>query len=223
MTIQSELAARLLQSIADELEATWRTERSCNTMLARFAGNAALILRIDELTHRFWHLLKRSKWKDFYGGIITNARLPWFVPGRLRQLGPVEKVNSNHPVFADDYAIETFRRYNPEMLPCVDNGFDSILSAAQTELNIEEVALSQAILGRYDDAIETSQRLKDSYRESNVRFVIAIELYRHDQYGDGHASLKTIDPATLTDWSAAQFALGICNRVPWCPYPYPDY
>lgn len=223
MTFQRELAAKLLKSVAEELEATLHTHRSCNTLLARFAGDAALILQFDELTPRFSRLLKRSRWEGFYGGLMTNLGLPWFVPKRMRQLTPLERINSDHPEFNEAFAIETFTKYYPEMLPCLDTGFDSWIHAAKTELAVEEVALSQAILGRYDDAIRTARCLNESHRQNNVRFVIAIEQLRQGSCQNAQSITAALDEGTLTGWGAAQFALGICNRVPWRPYPYPDY
>lgn len=192
-------------------------------MLARYAGNAALLLQFEELARRFERLLARSKWKDFYGGIITNARLPWFVPKRLRQLGPFQEIEKNHPEFTPDFAIATITRYCPQMLPCVERGFDELLSVATTELAVEEVALSQAILGRYSDAVESSSRLTEQDRKENVRFVIAIERYRLAQIDDGQEMHETLNRRTLAGWGGAQFALGICCRLPWNIYPYPDY
>jgi hypothetical protein len=223
MTIQRELAAKLLASVADEQESAFQTDRACNTMLARYAGNAALILRFEELAKRFERLLARSKWKNFFGGIITNVRLPWLVPKRLRQLEPIQEIETKHPVFASEFAVTTITRYYPEFLPCIDRGFDELLSVATTELKVEEIALSQAILGRYSEALETSLRLNEQDRRENVRFVIAIERYRLEQVDNGQEMQETLDRRTLEGWGGAQFALGICNRMPWCIYPYPDY
>jgi hypothetical protein len=168
-------------------------------------------------------LLRQSKWNDFFGGIITNARLPWFVPRRLRQLKPLNELEHEHPIFPEDYAAGLLSKYYPKLRPCIENGFRTALDAAKTELAIEEIALSQAILGLYQDALFTSQRLTETDRANNVRFVIAIEQFRRGQVDEAAGTQTTLLNDTLTGWGGAQFALGICNRVPWCPYPYPDY
>ncbi len=222
MIVQRKLAARLLASVADELETMFNAHRCCNTLLARFAGDATILLGFDELTRRYSLLLKRSKWRGFFGGIITNARLPSFVPKRLRQLTPLDKIETEHPVFPNEYAAEVFRKCYPEMLPCIDDGFDSLLSTASTEFVIEEVALSQAILGLHDDALVTTQWLTERNRKNHVRFVIAIEEYRRDRIDEAQAVQAKFEDGTLAGWGGAQFALGICNRVPWSLYPYPD-
>ncbi len=98
MTIQREMAAKLLSSVADEQESVFQDQSACNTMLARYAGNAALVLRFEELARRFERLLARFKWKDFFGGSITNVRLPWFVPKRLRRLDAIHEIEADHPV-----------------------------------------------------------------------------------------------------------------------------
>lgn len=221
--LQRELASNLLKSVAEELETAFRAHHSCNTMLARYAGDATLILGFNDLTPRFSRLLKQSKREGFYGGVITSKRLPWFVPRRERQLTPIEKINTDHPAFTDDFPVETFAKFYPEMLPCLGSGFDALLDAATTELAIEEIALSQAILGRYNDAINTSSRLKESHRRNNVQFVIGIEQFRLGLFSDFQAFKDRLEDGTLAGWGGAQFALGICNRVPWCPYPFPDY
>ena len=223
MTKQRELASSLLESVADELETTFREHRSCNTMLARYASDVSQALDIPDLTPRFACFLRKSKWKGFFGGMITNARLPWFVPKRMRQLTPIEKINEDYPIFPDDFAAATFTKYYPEMVPCIDQGFDSLLCDANTELAIEEIALSQLLLRQYDDALDTARRLTESHRQNNIRFVSAIEQYRLDRVDDAEAMRESLDDGTLNGWAAAQFAMGICNRVPWCPYPYPDY
>lgn len=223
MTQQRELATTLLGQVADELETTFRKSRSCNTLLVRYASGVSQAIDIPDLTSRFAYLLRKSKWDGFFRGMITNARLPWFVPRRMRQLTPMEKIDEDHPVFTDDFALETFTKYYPEMLPCIENGFDTLLSDVTTELAIEELALSQVILRHYDDGLATAERLTESHRRNNVRFVTAIEQYRNDRLDDAEMMKESLDDGTLSGWGAAQFAMGICNRVPWCPYPYPDY
>lgn len=223
MTRQRELATTLLGSVADELETEFRKHRSCNTMLARYASDVSQALDFPALTLRFAHLLRKSKWQGFFGGIITNARLPWFVPKRMRQLTSIEKINRDYPFFTDDFAVATFTMYNPQMLPCIEHGFDDLLQAAKTELAIEEIALSQALLQRFDDALQTAQRLNEPYRQDNVRFVCAIEQFRLGRVVDAQRMQASLSAGPLQGWYAAQFAMGICNRVPWCPYPYPDY
>jgi hypothetical protein len=223
MTVQRDLAKHLLESVANELDVTLREHCSCNTMLARFAGDATLLLGFEQLTPRYVRMLKRSRWKGFFGGMITNMRLPWFVPRRLRQLTPIEKIETDHPVFPEDYATHIFNKCYSEMLPCITSGFGGLLEMATTELAREEAALSQALLGLYDEAMNTSQCLTDRHRQDNVRFVIAIEHYRHNRIEEAQAIQSTFSDGMLTGWGGAQFALGICNRVPWEPYPYPDY
>ncbi len=156
MTLQRDLAKNLLETVANELDVTFREHRSCNTMLARLAGDATLLLGFEQLSPRFARLLKRSRWNGFFDGMITNIRLPWFVPRRLRQLTPIEKIKTFHPVFPEDYAIHIFNKCYSEMSPCITNGFGGILEMATTELAYEEVALSQALLGLYDEALNTS-------------------------------------------------------------------
>jgi hypothetical protein len=223
MTKQRELATTLLDLVAGELETTFRQNRSCNTLLARYASDVSQALDLPDLTSRFAKLLRKSKWEGFFGGMITNARLPWFVPKRMRQLTSIEKINEDYPLFCDDFASETFTKYYPEMLPCIVNGFDSLLGDASTEVAIEEIALSQVLLRQYDDGLATARRLTESHRRNNVRFVTAIEQYRFDRIDDAEAMKESLDDGTLSGWGAAQFAMGVCNRVPWCPYPYPDY
>lgn len=223
MTIQRELAKNLLTNVANELDELFAIKHYCNTSLARLAGDAAIALDFNDITPRFIRLLKNSRRVGFFGDVITNLRLPLFIPKRLRELTPLEEINEKYPLFPNNYAIDTFRKYSPEMLLCLENSFDSLLENASTEFAIEEIALSQAILGRYEDAIRTSRYLKDLYRKDEVLFVIAIEQYRNNHINEAQSTQHALLDRTLTGWGAAQFALGICNRVPWCPYPYPDY
>ena len=220
---QLELATNLLDSVAGELETSLRTHRACNTMLARYASDVSQAIDCSELTVRFARLLRKSKWQGFFGGIITNTRLPWFVPKRMRQLTPIDKINEDYPFFTDDFAVCTFTKYYPEMLPCIEHGFDTLLRDAKSQLAIEEIALSQILLQQYDDANITAQRLTESHRQNNILFVSAIEQYRLGQIDQAKAMQHRLVDGTLRGWGAAQFAMGICNRVPWCPYPYPDY
>lgn len=79
------------------------------------------------------------------------------------------------------------------------------------------------LLRQYEDGLTTADRLAASPCRNNVRFVTAIEQYRTNRFDEAEMMKESLDDGTLNGRRAAQFAMGICNRVPWCPYPYPDY
>ena len=58
----------------------------------------------------------------------------------------MHKIDEEHPLFGENFASQTFAKYYPEMLPCIENGFDAVLHDASTEFAIEEIALSQVLL-----------------------------------------------------------------------------
>jgi len=217
-----EMAHRLLLSVADELERSIRTEGHCNTLLARYAGGAALLLGFDDIAPRFVALLEQSNWDGFFGDVLTNIDLPTEVPDKMRRLRPLQAFDAEHPVFATDDVHRAIRRYAPALTDCLVSGFAAAITATNDEFRLEQIALAQAVLGHDEGAVETSLRLRDPRRLDDVRFVMAIERFRRGQFEEGREALAPLSVEDLTSWTAAYFAMGICDRTPWVGYPFPD-
>ncbi len=109
-----------------------------------------------------------------------------------------------------------------QMLPCPDIGVEELLKEAKTESNFENIAVIQAIFGRYDQAMDTCQSLQDPYRQEHVRYIICIEHYRRDRIQEAKSVHSTLSDRIFTTSAGVQFAVGVCNRVSWRVYPFSD-
>ena len=87
----------------------------------------------------------------------------------------------------------------------------------------EEIILIQVMRGEIELAMSSISRLSEQRRKDGVYFVTAIELYRKGRHEEADQILEVLGEDFLGDWGLAQMALGISNRVPWTPYPFPDY
>ena len=140
----------------------------------------------------------------------------------MRELTPIDTAHAEHPIFTPDYGVAVIEKCCSELMPCNEGGFESALLHADSELTIEQVAMAQAILGRYEDALSTSKKLKER-KPDGIYLVLSIELYRHNRIEEAQVMQRRLDDGKLTDWFGVFLALGMCNRVPWWGYPFPDY
>lgn len=221
MCYQKELAKSNLAGVLRYLDACKKQSGSFNTSLCLDAGDACILLGFDQLKSEFESRLIVETSPSFLEKIWSSISLkrvkkkPW-------KLSFVEQLEKSHPQLDDDHVRESVRRMFPEFTPCLDGEFEAVSKTVSSEFEIECFALTQAVLGFFEEAMKTSERINERHRISNVQFVMAIEHFRHDRISEGEAILSLI-PTELSDFGAVQFALGISRRTPWLDYPYPDY
>lgn len=214
MTIQRQLAKSILESIYEDMEA--RAHGSNYSRHAQYAGNATIALGFDELTKQFASLLDRYQFNKTEQ--LSSLKPRSFVS----ELDSLVENRKQFPVFPEDYATQLFQKFNRNMLPYTDDGFTKLIKEAETESHVEDIAVSLAILGRYDKAMDTCRQLRCPYAQDHVRYIICIEHYRRNQIQEARAVRSTLTARQFTSYTGVQFALGICNHVPWGVYPYSD-
>lgn len=214
MTVQRRLAKTILESILEESEA--RSHYSINSMLVRLAGNAAIVLGFEELTKGYASLLECTT-------VIGTGQASNLSPRRhFCKLDSLAENDREYPIFPENYTTHIFQIIYHKMLPCPNIGVEELLKEAKTENNFEDIAVIHAILGRYDEAMDTCQSLLDPHRQQHVRYIICIEHYRRDHIQEAQSVHSSLTGRILTTSAGAQFALGVCNRVPWRVYPFSD-
>lgn len=213
-----DLSLQLLIEAAEIYEKEYRERDSFNIYEVQGAGNAALLFEFDELMLRFTNLLQGITPEIYRSnnlGISGNDDVPQYA----RELRPLQDIQTDYPLFTEDYAATVIQKSGAHLLPCLDRDYKAAYALAETELSKEDVALTQAILGDFQLAIESSKLLSDQFRRESVHFVVAIELYRHNR----RTEAEEIHNRFLGKWHLTQLALGVANRVPWIGYPYPDW
>ncbi|MAT14065.1 MAG: hypothetical protein CMJ46_02200 [Planctomyces sp.] len=218
-----EFAYSLLSDVVVELEFKLMQTGSCNSLLTRCAGEASLALGFSELAERCESLLQRSDWDGFFGGVFTNIELPEVVPDQMCELSEYEEAERRFPVFPEDNAESAIQKHYPEFH---ERGLaDPIdaLTGTDLEFELECTALSFVLLGEVNRAMEFAKTIKEKERRFHVIATIALEHFRHGNTEAADHFLSMLPSDWLSHWYAVRFAVGICNRIPWELYPYPDY
>ncbi len=221
--LNREYSRRLLTHVAQLLEASQRCNGGFNCLAARYAGNAAVLLNFNELSARFLRLLVSVTPEQYWTGAITNLDRSR-VPEHGRTLSGLPELDHEHPFFTEDYPAMVISKFAEEHLfLCLRRDYEQAFAHARSELAIEEVALTQAIIGDTEMAIASTSRLKEKHRRDNVLFVVTIELFRRNKVTEAQTIRRQLPDGIFDEWGASQMAIGIANRVPWQIYPYPDY
>jgi len=195
---------------------------ACNTLVAKYAGNASLILGFDDLADRYLHLILDVTPDRYWAGVLTNLPRDE-VPVAAKKLDDLADINRQHPIFCDNYIETVVNKFCPHLLPCLSGDYETALSSADSQLMTEEIILIQVMRGEIELAMSSISRLSEQWRKDGVHFVTAIELHRKGRHEEAEQTLKVLGDDFFDDWGLAQMALGISNRVPWTPYPFPDY
>jgi hypothetical protein len=212
----------LLAGVADALEKTNSRKGGFNHLVARYAGNACRLFTFSDLEARFQALLTTVTPELYWAGAVTNLDTTR-IPEGGAQLSPLSKIEQEHPFFPEDYASMILRRMGGHLALCADRDYNGAFRQAKTELDKEEIVLSQVLMGDFDLAEEALPRLTDEHRRQSVIFVATIEFYRAGKTSEAEAYRSRLPVHSLADWDGAQMALGASNRVPWEIYPFPDY
>ena len=203
------------------MESSYSNDGSFNYLIAKFAGDASLLLNYDDLVIRFSDLLAKITPELYWKDSVQKGK---DVPGYYRKYKSITKIIEEHPVFPNnihDYIDPFIIGSNEEhLLLCLQGKYDEAFEKAGTDLGKEEVLLTQLLFGDIGTALGKRDLLEWESRSNNILFVAAIELFRYGKKKQGEEVYGLIQ---FNDWMMALMALGVDNHIPWKIYPYPDY
>ena len=190
-------------------------------------GGASALLGFDAYVESCESILQSLPDGNFTEGLISNFPLPKKPAPALRQIAPLERLNADHPPMNDETVAQYIRdscKSEPHLALAAEKRYVEAFDACKSELDTEETAATQAVLGDIDAAIVSAATVvKPDFRADNVRFVCTIELFRRERWADAHKLFDVIYPSQIGPDAAAQMALGANHRLPWLGYPYPDW
>ena len=217
-----DISRKLLAGVADSVESRNRAQGGFNKFVVRYAGNACKLFGLTNEARRFEALLSTLTPQSYWAGAITNIDTSQ-MPQGATALSSIAKIEEEIPSFSPNYAELTLRNLGGSLALCADRCYERAFEQADTELAVHEIILAQALMGDYELASESIERLADQHRRRDVVSVIATELYRHGRPSDAEHYCGQLSPTYLTDYGGAHMAVGAANRVPWQIYPFPDY
>jgi hypothetical protein len=198
-----------------------------NVLCVRALAGAAVLLGEDDLADRATALLRSAPDDKFFAGAIANFELPKVAPPSLRQPPPITQLEEDHPVYSRHESRERVTKLAGSVRHialCLEGRFDVAQREARSDLALEEVGLTMAVLGEFEAArrVMSDPALPD-FRRAVVRLVLVIELFRNGRADEASALLAGMEATGLSGWGLLQLALGLAGRVPWVGYPYPDW
>ena len=190
-------------------------------------GGASALLGFDNYAQSCKSVLQSLPDDNFTAGLISNFPLPKKPAPALRQIAPLERLQSDHPPMTDESLAQYIRDSGNSQehlrLAC-DGLYSDAFSACKSELDTEETAAAQAVLGDIDAALASAESVvKPDFRADNVRFICTIELFRAERWDDANKLFNTTYPDQIGADAAAHMALGANHRLPWLGYPFPDW
>jgi hypothetical protein len=98
--------------------------------------------------------------------------------------------------------------------------------AEEIARRVEEIAITQAILGDFDLALSSiKERVQPDFRQRDTSFLVMLELFRQGHFEWANKTLNDFnfkdDKSGLYD--RIQLAISLLGRRPWPGYPYPDW
>ena len=218
------LAEFLLRESLDRLAAA---APKVNYFSLRSVGGAATLLGFDSIAHECESILQTLPDASFTAGVVSNFPLPKKAPPALRKIATTDQLNSDHPPLTDESVAKYIRdcgNAQSHLKLASDRKYADAFAACKSELDTEETAASQAVLGDIDSALDSASSIvKPDFRADNIRFICTIELFRRKRWLDAHKLFDVIYPSQIGPDAAAQMALGANHRLPWLGYPFPDW
>ena len=218
------LADHLFRDAINRLEAASPT---VNYFSVKSVGGAARILGFESYADRCAAILQTLPDASFTAGAIANFPMPKRVPAGFRQILDMEQLNAYHPPLTDASVAKYIAECgsSQEHLRLIVHGdYDAAFAAAKTELDVEECASAQAVLGDIESALRSASTVVvPEFRANNVRFICTSELFRRERFDDANQLFDSIYPSQMGPDAAAQMALGANHRLPWLGYPFPDW
>lgn len=196
----------LLETAFPEFERA--AQKGAASTRIHFIGAAARVLGRTSVEARALRLLESIESRDAAPRRPTNAG-PWWI--WLQYIRP----------FVLERTIEQMRsaasRERPIAL-CLEGRFREAHVAAGSGRSLEDVGNALAVLGEFKAARRVGRDpVLAMDRRRDVRFVLAIELFRHGRADEALALLAELEP-TLDAWERVQLALGF-GGWEWLGYP----
>ena len=87
-----------------------------------------------------------------------------------------------------------------------------------------QLGATMAMMGAFDEArsVAADSQL-EPFRQSGVRIVLLIELFRQGRLDESKALLAELEAEPIGAWTRHSLALAYAGREPWGGYPYPDW
>ena len=198
----------------------------------------AKLLHEEKIAALAQHLLEAAPDVAFWVGMITNFKLPEVVPQRLRSIPPLEELERWHPPYRGEDILNRIRTHGrtygqpePWVAPCLKGRYQEAYAQAHSELALQEVGSTLAVLGEFDAALRVA---RDPAlwrgRQRHILLVLTIEFLRRGHTAESQAILaelelpwKTKPVGTTWAWDRVDLALGFAGREAWGGYPYPDW
>lgn len=186
-----------------------------------------MLLGFDSYAETCATVLNSLPDENFTAGIISNFPIPKKPSPAIRQIDPLERLDSDHPPLTDESVAKYIRKCansQAHLKLAFDRQYSAAFAACKCELDTEETAGAQAVLGDIDAALESAASIvTPDFRAHNVRFICTIELFRRERWSDARKLFDAIYPTQIGPDAAAQMALGANHRLPWLCYPFPDW
>jgi hypothetical protein len=193
----------------------------------KFAGSVARLLGREDIARRCAKLLGDTPDTVFWNGILTNIALPEAVPPQMRSIPSLAELEEAFPTYSESRVVAYIRQCaetERHLALALERRYEEAFDQARTDLQVEEIALAQAVLGDMEAAVDSAvSQVSSGDRRFGVFLVLTVELFRRGRVAEAHRQLAALDSGHLNVWSAGQLALGIADRQPWQGYPYPDW
>lgn len=219
-TTAGQLLWRLHVSLAEEAHKNARWP----TLLLRKTASLAVLVPAPTVIDSIARLLNEAPEDAFLAGVITNITdRSCFVK---RNMPSFEEACSRFPLYpAGELPPPVQRATDPHIVAARARDIALAISCADSDLSLEEVASTCAVVGDVPSCLEIVRRPGYPHaRRDGPRMVACVESHRRGDFASAEQILGELAEAdALHGWNLLHLAAGLLGRVPWGGYPYPDY
>lgn len=123
--------------------------------------------------------------------------------------------------------IENLQNMAPERIELCsrkDITINKALQTAKSQLDIEEIGCTFAVIGQYIMAQKIAKETRlDNFRQQNITWIIETERLREGDLSNLNFEILGLHDWGASPWQAGHVALCALGRQPWLGYPYPDW
>ena len=214
---------RLLEAATVHIEHAAR-DRKLNLFEVRAVADAATHLGFPELEERAFAIFRQAPDEAFWAGAITNIELPTSVPDAMRARTTPEALARNHPPIDGAKLLRMIESSEEHIALCSVKRFDEAQAVAKTDLALEEVGLTLAVLGEFEAAIQVASSAKlPDFRKQGIKLVLLIEYHRRGKFAEAQSILTEYEAQGIGASTLVHLAYGIAGYDAWPGYPYPDW
>ena len=192
MAGQNDTTVHLVEQAVSDLESDAKQGRYA-PMPTKFAGSVAQLLGREDIALRCSKLLGDAPDSAFWYGVLTNIVLPEAVPPQMRSIPTLAELEEAFPPYSESRVVAYIQQCAESeqyLALALERRYKEAFDHAKSDVQVQEIALTQAVLGDMEAAMDSAaSRVSSEDRRFGVFLVLTVELFRRGRVEEAHRQL----------------------------------